>query len=126
MAEITLKEPSLIREVNEVALQEGRDTSDVVAEAVRHHLAIYRQKRIAAETDAWYLLPSQERRRFAGKFVAVYGGQVVDSDTDRLSLFLRLREHYGRQPVLIAEGGDQPIPVYHVRSPRRVRGGDAD
>jgi hypothetical protein len=126
MPTIALQEPFLVEEVQQVAEREGLDATDFVAEAVRRHLATYRQKRIVAETEAWYRLSAEDRKRYEGKFVAVYGGQVVDSDPDRLSLYLRLRERYGRQPILITEGGDYPIPVYRVRSPRRTGGDDAD
>ena len=126
MATIALREPFLVKEVQQVAEQEGLDAAAFVAEAVRLHLATYRQKRIMAETEAWYRLPVEDRKRYEGRFVAVYGSQVVDSDPDRLTLYLRLRERYGRQPILITEGGDYPIPVYRVRSPRRMRGGDAN
>jgi hypothetical protein len=113
-------QPPLADEVYQAARHEGRDAAEFLAEAVRQHLAAYRQKRIVAETEAWYRLPVEERKSYAGKYVAVYDGQVIDSDADRLTLYLRLRERLGREPVLITEGGDHPIPVYRVRSPRQV------
>lgn len=113
-------QPSLADEVYQAARHEGRDAAEFLAEAVRQRLAVYRQKRIVAETEAWYRLPVEERKSYAGKYVAVYDGQVIDSDADRLTLYLRLRKRLGREPVLITEGGDQPIPVYRVRSPRQV------
>ena len=113
-------QPPLADEVYQAARHEGRDAAEFLAEAVRQHLAMYRQKRIVAETEAWYRLPAEERKSYAGRYVAVYDGQVVDSDTDRMTLYLRIRERLGREPVLITEGGDQPIPVYRVRSPRQV------
>jgi hypothetical protein len=123
---ITLQEPSLVEEVQRVTEQEGLDTTTFVAEAVRRHLATYRQKRIVAETEAWYKLPSAERKSYEGKYVAVYQGQVVDSDPDRLELYFRVRQRFGRQTILITAGGDYPIPVYRVRSPRRGRDTHAD
>lgn len=119
MVTVPLQEP-LIEQVRQVTELEGLDTGEFVAEAIRRHLAAFRQKRIAAETAAWYRLPAEERASYAGKYVAVFGGKVVDSDPDRLTLYLRLRERYGRQPILITEGGDHPIPVYRARSPRRA------
>ena len=119
MVTVPLQEP-LVEQVRQVTELEGLDAAEFVAEAVRRHLAAFRQKRIATETAAWYRLPPEERARYAGKYVAVFGSQVVDSDSDRLALYLRLRERYGRQPILITEGGDQPIPVYRIRSPRRA------
>ena len=121
MPTITLQEPSLVEEVQRVTEQEGLDMASFLAEAVRRHLATYRQKRIAVETEAWYRLPVAERNKYQGKYVAVYQGQVVDSDPDRLALYYRVREQFGRQTILITKGGDQPIPVYRVRSPRRGR-----
>jgi hypothetical protein len=113
-------QPALADEVYQAARHEGRDAAEFLAEAVRQHLAVYRQKRIVAETDAWYQLSAPERNSYAGKYVAVYEGQVIDSDSDRLALYQRIRERLGHEPVLITEGGDQPIPVYRVRSPRQV------
>jgi hypothetical protein len=123
---ITLQEPSLVEEVQRVTEQEGLDTTTFLAEAVRRHLATYRQKRIAVETEAWYRLPVAERKKYQGQYVAVYQGQVVDSDPNQLELYNRVRKQFGRQTILITEGGDQPIPVYRVRSPRRGRAGHAN
>ncbi len=119
MSTLTLQEP-LADEVRQAAQQEGMEAADFLADAVRHRLAAFRQKRIVAETEAWYRLPIEERQKYQGKYVAVYDGQVIDSDTDRLALYLRVRERLGRQTVLITEGGDHPIPIYRVRSPRRA------
>lgn len=125
MTTITLQEPSLVEQVQRVSQQEGLDTTTFVAEAVRRHLATYRQKRLFAETEAWYNLPAEERERYEGNFVAVYEGQVIDSDPNRLKLYHRVREKIGRQTVLITEGGNYPIPVYRIRSPRQGRSSDA-
>jgi metal-responsive CopG/Arc/MetJ family transcriptional regulator len=47
-----LQEPSLVEEVERVTQQAGVDASAFVAEAVRRHLATYRQKRLRAESEA--------------------------------------------------------------------------
>lgn len=120
MDTIELREAALVQEVQEVAAQEGRDAEDFVTEAVRVHLAQYRQKRILAETEAWYQLSVETRTSYHGQYVALANGQIVDSDQDQSRLYFRVRERYGHQPVLIVEGGNQPMPTYRVRSPRRV------
>lgn len=114
-----LLEPQLIAEVAEIARQEGQTPAYFVTEAVQRHIAHYRQKRILAETNAWYQLPAQHRQQYAGRFVAVLNGKVVDQDGDRLALLQRTRQQFGRQPLLIIEGGDQPMPTYHVTSALR-------
>ncbi len=118
MTTIALQEPKLVAEIMEIAEQEGQSATAVVIEAVQRYIALHRQKRIQAETEAWYRLPAAQRERYAGQYVAVTGGQVVDSDPERLALHYRVKERYGREPVLIMEGGDQAMPVYHITSAR--------
>lgn len=60
-----------------------------------------RRARIRKEAAAWRSLPEEERRRHGDAFVAVRGGRVVDSDTDRVALLKRMRARYGGEPVLI-------------------------
>jgi len=114
-----LQEPLLIKEIEEVAQESGVSTTNFIMQAIRRHLAYYRQKRLIAETKAWYNLPAIERQRYNGQFVAVYNKQVMDSDSDRLALFHRIRQQFGQKTVLITEGGNAPIPVYRLRSPKR-------
>lgn len=116
MNNIALQNPVLVKEVHQVAVREGLDAALVVEEAVRRHIATYRQKQIAKETRDWHQLPSAYRKQYEGQFVAVYNGQVVDSDPERLTLYLRIRDQYEGQPILITEGGDYPIPEYRVHS----------
>ena len=118
MTIIALQEPKLIAEIMEIAEHEGQSATNFVVEAVERYIALRRQKRILAETEARYALPVSQRQRYAGQFVAVLGGEVVDSDPDRLTLYHRLKERFGREPVLIIEGGEQEMPTYHITSAR--------
>ena len=118
MTIIALQEPKLIAEIMRIAEHEGQSATDFVVEAVERYIALHRQKRILAETEAWYALPATQRQRYAGQFVAVLGGEVVDSDPERLTLYYRLQERFGREPVLIIEGGEQEMPTYHITSAR--------
>lgn len=116
MMPIALQEPRLVAEIMEIAEREGQTASDFVVEAVQRYIALYRQKRIQAETEAWYRLPASQRQRYAGQYVGVRDGKVVDSDPERLALYYRLKERFGREPVLIMEGGALEMPVYRVTS----------
>lgn len=116
---ITLQEPVLLKEVEQITKYEGIDPATFIAEAVRRHLAHYRQKRLMIETSAWYRLPAEERRTYQGRYVAIYQEKIVDDDDDRLVLYHRLQKRFGRQTILIIEGGDSSIPVYRIRSPKR-------
>ena len=118
MTTIALQEPKLIAEIMEIAEHEGQSATDFVVEAVQRSIALYRQKRIQAETEAWYRLPVAQRQRYTGQYVAVSGGEVVDSDPERLALYHRLKERFGREPILIIEGGEQSMPTYQITSAR--------
>ncbi len=120
MSVIQLREATLTDEVYQVATQEGKDAADVVADAVRQYLAAYREKRIRAEAQVWYSMPAEVRNQYKGVVVAVYNGEIVDSDPDRRTLYIRMRDRFGRQPVLLVDGGDQPMPVYTVYSARQA------
>lgn len=116
MVAIELGEATLAEEVNRVATHEGKEAKDILAEAVRQYLDTYREKRIRDEAKVWYALPTEIRNRYRGFFVAVYNGAIVDSDPNQRTLYLRTKERFGREPVLLVEGGDQPMPVYQNTS----------
>ena len=69
-----------------------------------------------ADQDAWFGRPSAERQRYAGEYVAVRGGQVVDHGPDQRELYLRVRAQFGRKPVLIIQAEWDAPPVYTIRS----------
>jgi hypothetical protein len=75
-------------------------------------------KGTSAEQEAWFARPAAERKRYAGEYVAVHEGQVVDHDADQRALFLRMRSRYGRRPVLIVRADWDTAPVYTIHSPR--------
>jgi|688.fasta_scaffold85824_3 hypothetical protein len=116
MVAIELQEVTLTEEVKRVAKHEGKEAEAVLAEAVRQYLDTYREKRIRAETKAWYALSAEVRKEYQGRFVAVYNGEIVDSDQSQRTLYLRAKERFGREPILLVEGGDQPIPTYQNHS----------
>lgn len=118
MSEIVLREPELIATVTQIVESEGRTAAEFLNDAVRKAITTYRQKRIQAESEAWYALSAEQRDAYAGQFVAVHNGQVVDSDGDRMVLFGRVRETFGREPVALLEGGREPMPTYRVTSVR--------
>jgi hypothetical protein len=120
MNEITLQEPTLLAEIQDAAIHEGVDATTYVTDAVKYQLFKYRQKRIAAEAEVWYHLPAEQRKQYEGKFVAMLNGEIIGTGTDQVSLLLEMRKRFGKQPILVVEGGDQPMPIYKVVSARAV------
>ena len=73
------------------------------------------------EQAAWFAKPAQLRRQYQGQFVAIHDRQVVDSDTDKRELYIRVRERYGSTPVLILSADLENIPVFRIHSPQLER-----
>lgn len=117
---------SLEQEVHEAAAQQGIEADAFVEVAVQRALQEYRERQIAAESKVWYALPAEVRQRYAGVYVAVRHGQVIDTDPDQRTLHLRVRQKLGHTPVMITAGGDHPMPTYAVRSPHLVRLNDGE
>ncbi|MEZ4593013.1 MAG: hypothetical protein R3D55_17995 [Chloroflexota bacterium] len=57
-------------------------------------------------------------KQFAGQFVAIHNGQVVDHDADKDALFFRVKQNFPNEIVLQRQVLENPDPVLHFRSPR--------
>lgn len=64
----------------------------------------------------WYSLPIERRQKYQGQYVAVHNEQVVDSDTDQRSLYLRVHKRFGEDPVMIVHADWAQPPVYQIHS----------
>lgn len=58
---------------------------------------------------------------YAGRYVAVLGERVVDSDEDQATLIVRVCEHHGQVPMYVQLVTPGPLPVKHIRGPRVAR-----
>lgn len=76
---------------------------------------------LAVEQATWFARPAAERQRYAGQYVAVEGGQVIDQDSDQRTLYLRIRKRFGARPVLIVNADWDEPPTLVMYSPRMER-----
>lgn len=81
---------------------------------------IQRRKKMQAEQECWYGCPKDERSQYAGSYVALQGGDVVDHDTDCRALYLRIRKHFGNEPVPIIPAKQVSLPELIIRNSRMV------
>jgi PHD/YefM family antitoxin component YafN of YafNO toxin-antitoxin module len=73
-----------------------------------------------AEKAAFERLESSLIATHRGKYVAIRGGQVVDSDEDKLTLIARVYDTRGYGPMYVHKVGE-PLRVAKIISPRIVR-----
>ncbi|MEK7275709.1 MAG: hypothetical protein AAB427_00025, partial [Chloroflexota bacterium] len=104
--------------IRKVAAEQGTNVESVVNEWLSRQLALAREQKIREESARFRAKQAELRARYAGRFVAMRSGEVLDDDEDAHALYLRIRKQYADEPILIAPVSEQPIPVYKMRSPR--------
>ena len=104
------------------AIAEYLDATLPVAEPSRQAVAtIAGQKAVLAREKAAYIkMYPMLKEKYFGQHVAIYQGELIDSDTDYGQLYERIRERYPKEIVWLATVTEEPIETIIVRSPRFV------
>ncbi len=103
--------------LRQVAHQLGVDASDLAEKAIRRYLRQEAEKKIAREAAAYRAQHPQLLAQYADQYIAMHQGQVIDTDTDQMALFLRIRKAYPHIGILIQQVKEEPEEVLQVRSP---------
>jgi hypothetical protein len=75
---------------------------------------------VEREGAAYRRLHPELKQKFLGQYVAIYGGKLVDHDSDQVELYLRVKARYLGEFVWIAPVQEEPEEVYTTYSPRFV------
>ena len=110
---IELREPTLVWQVERLADRITQPAEHVLELAVQRYFDVMEQEAIHDETEAFWAMHEQLRGQYAGQYIAVYQGAVVDHDGDVSRLEQRIRERFGLLPVLIAPV--EPAPPRELR-----------
>ena len=73
---------------------------------------------MAREEAAYRAMHAELLAQYAGKYVAIFRGQLVDFDEDGAALYLRIRKQYPDEFVLITPVQPEDREVYYVYSPQ--------
>lgn len=99
---VELREPRLLDRLHYVASQHTQSAEQVLEDAVRDYLDALEKQAIHEETMRFWAMYDTLKSQYAGQHIALYRGQIVDSDEDAQRLQQRVRERFGAAPVLIA------------------------
>jgi len=121
MSTITLQ-PRLIEQLEQVAAHRSVEAEELVETAVRAYLRKMEREKIKAEAEAFHSMHAKLAEKYLGQYVAIHGGKVVDNDEDFQMLHSRVRQRFGRQPVLLRQVKSEPERVLTFRSPQFERG----
>lgn len=124
--QITLAVPDTVyQQVEQVAKTTRRPVSDLMLEAVtRSFSAFYvdeNRDQMEHEVAAFEIMHSELWKSYANQYVAIYQGQVIDSDSDEIALLDRLDVIHPDDVVLVRQVLEQIQGDLHFRSPRFVR-----
>jgi|SRR5215813_2015788 len=71
-----------------------------------------------AEKSAFEAMREKLLVQYEGQYVAIYKGQVVDHDSDKLRLGLRVYSQFGYQPIYVQLVTSEGLPVKRIVSPQ--------
>jgi len=93
----------------------------VIQEAIRQYLATRRRKQLEQEIAAYEAMHARLWQAMPGMWVAIHGGELVDQDRDRVALYRRIRDRFGRIPVLMREVKAEAVEEIWLRTPSTGR-----
>ncbi|MBL7062695.1 MAG: hypothetical protein ISS49_00620 [Anaerolineae bacterium] len=91
---------------------------ELVDTAIRRYLRQEAEKKIRREERHFCTQHAQLLDQYAGQFIAMHKGRVVDSDADELVLYLRIRQRFQKVGVLIKQVTPDLEEIWVMRSPR--------
>ena len=120
MISVLIRE-ELIEPIRRVAEQEKTSVEILVNHWLSRQLALAREQKIKEQSVRFRSKHTELRAQYPDEYVAMRNGQVLDHAPDARELYLRIKQRYGDEPILIAPVTEQPIQVFNMRSPRLVR-----
>jgi glutamyl-tRNA reductase len=93
--------PELYQRVEEASLEHEASIGEILTEAVRRYLWELDRRKISEETSIYRQRHAELKAQYLGQYIAMHKGQVVDHDSDFQALHQRIRQQFGRTPVMI-------------------------
>jgi Family of unknown function (DUF5678) len=107
-------------QLTKIAVEQSISPENLVEKAIRDLLRAEASRILARETKAFRLMHPQLLQKYAGQYVALHQGQLIDHDADQLTLYLRIDAQYPDEVILIKQVTPEVEEIYAVRSPRIV------
>src|SRR5688500_11704728 len=92
--------PEVLQELEAVAHAENRSVADVVNEMIREYVARRHDEKISEESVRFREQHARLFAEYAGQYIAMRAGEVLDHDADLGALHGRVRGQLGNAPIL--------------------------
>lgn len=124
--QVTVTIPQAVYDrVKQLAILRNQKVADLLAEAIALVEADMAtpsdEQRMAREEAAYQTMYDELKTKYAGEYVAIFNGQLIDHDSDELALLRRLDVQYPDDIVLMRKVSAEPEPDLRMRSPRLIR-----
>ena len=121
---ISIPEP-LYRRARELARANHQPVDEVIAEALEQAFPVFYvdpgRDRMQQEQDAYASLRDSLLMTHEGQYVAIHGGELVDSDPDQTALLRRIDARFPNEVVHLRRVTREPDRELRIYSPRLVR-----
>jgi hypothetical protein len=107
-----------INSLNQVASTLGESAEALANKAINQYLRQVAERKIEREETHYLAQHPQLLANYAGQYIAMHQGQVIDVDSDELALFLRIRQRYPMVGILIKHVTEAAEEIWTIRSPR--------
>jgi predicted transcriptional regulator len=106
------------QQLQQIAAQQGESLEALAERALLKFLREASRRAMRREVEAFKAQHATLFEQYAGRYIAMYQGQVVDDDEDQLTLLARIDAAYPDTPVLITPVLAESEETYMVYSPR--------
>jgi hypothetical protein len=94
-------EAQLYSRIEQAADEQKIGIERILTDALRRYLWELDRRKISAESQVYRRRHAELKAQYQGRYIAMHGGQVVDHDSDVTALRERVRQRFGRRPVMI-------------------------
>jgi predicted transcriptional regulator len=108
--------PELQAMLEENAHREAKSISDMLNEALEYYFEAKQEEKLNKEVEAYEAIHAELWRTRPYQWVAFHNQQLIDHDTDHVSLYRRIHARYGRIAILIRQVREQPVEEIWWRS----------
>ena len=81
----------------------------------------HRREQIEQEIAAYEAMHARLWQELPGMWVAIHEGELVDYDRDKVELYRRVQERFGKKPVLLREVKAKATEEIWLRTPSTGR-----
>ena len=93
-----------------------KSVEDFLKTAIQRDRVLTARQKIEKEQEWWESLSLSKRAEYEGKYIAVHNKKLVDYDKNEKQLYARVREKYGKTPILIMPAeGPREIRIFSPR-----------